>query len=111
MWWRVILTVLAFWLIGAHFLRFGDTLLCASAAALPLLMLIKHSLALRILQLALVISAIGVWGISGFDYVQMRLAVDAPWIRLATIMIGVALFTLAAAYWVEGIGRRRKLFA
>lgn len=110
MWWRVILIVLAFWLIGAHFLRFGDTLLCAVAAGLPLLMLIKHTLALRALQLILVISAIGVWGISGFDYVQMRLAVDAPWMRLAAIMTGVALYTLTAAYWVEGIGRRRKLF-
>ncbi|MGI2260341.1 hypothetical protein [Shewanella sp. GXUN23E] len=109
MWWRSILVALAFWLIGAHFLRFDDIWLCVAAALMPALLLFSNLAVYRVMQLALVIGAVGVWGVSGYDYVQMRIAMDAPWLRLAAIMSAVALFTFAAAWWVEGIARLRKL--
>ncbi|MCF1427279.1 MAG: hypothetical protein LPH19_04765 [Shewanella sp.] len=109
MWWRIILVALAFWLIGAHFLRFGDTWLCVATALMPALLLFPKLAAYRVLQLTLVIAALGIWGVSGYDYVQMRIAMDAPWLRLAGIMSAVALFTLSAVWWVEGITRLRKL--
>ncbi|MCW3171672.1 hypothetical protein [Shewanella subflava] len=108
MWWRVLIIAIAYLLIGAHFLRFNQIELAIFAAILPSLMLIKHVVATRLLQLGLVLGCIFVWGISTVDFVQMRMAMDAPWLRLACIMSGVMAFTLFAAYCCNGLTTRDK---
>ena len=107
MWWRVLIIFLAYVLIGAHFLRFGHNEACIAFALSPLLLLIKSTWATRILQLGLVISAILVWGLSAFEYIQMRIAADAPWYRLSAIMTAVIAFTLLAAWCGNGIIEKR----
>ncbi|QLE85131.1 MULTISPECIES: hypothetical protein [Shewanella] len=109
MWWRTLIVFLAFVLIGAHFMRFGQNLIAASFALAPILLLIKHPFINHLLSATLVICAILVWGLSGYDYVQMRIAMDAPWLRLAAIMSAVALFTLSAAFCSQGIAKLRLL--
>ncbi|WP_394205638.1 hypothetical protein [Shewanella waksmanii] len=107
MWWRTLIIFLAFVLIGAHFMRFGNNLVAVCFAIAPLLLLIKHKLINHLLSIVLVICAFAVWGLSGYDYVQMRIAMDAPWMRLAAIMTAVAVFTLLAANCSQGIAKLR----
>ncbi|WP_434940558.1 hypothetical protein ACRWQN_09440 [Shewanella sp. HL-SH8] len=108
MWWRVLIISIAYWLIGAHFLRFNHIELAIIAATLPCLMFVKHAVVSRLLQLGLVLGCIFVWGVSTVDFVQMRLTMDAPWLRLASIMAGVVAFTLFAAYCCNGLTRKNK---
>ena len=103
MWWRILLISLAYLLIGAHFLRFGQNEACIAFALSPLLLFIKTTWATRLLQLGLIVSAVLVWGVSSFEYVQMRIIAEAPWYRLSAIMAGVIAFTLFAAWCCNGI--------
>lgn len=107
MWWRIIIISLAFLLIGAHFMRYGYLAACSIFALAPLLLFIKHKAVTRLLQLTLIISALLVWGVSGFEFVQMRMAMDQPWLRLGLIMTAVVVFTLIAATCCNGIIAKR----
>ncbi|MGS0683344.1 hypothetical protein ACVBIL_19590 [Shewanella sp. 125m-7] len=108
MWWRILLICLAYLLIGAHFLRFGQNEACIAFALSPLLLFIKASWTTRLLQVGLVASAFLVWGVSSFEYIQMRMLAEAPWYRLSAIMAGVIAFTLLAAWCGNGIIEKRK---
>lgn len=108
MWWRWLWIVLAFWLLSAHFLRYDLLYGMGIFALAPLAGLIKPQISIRLLQLALVISTVTVWGLSTVDMIQMRLAHDAPWQRLAAIMATVMIFTLAAAWCGNGLLRQNK---
>ena len=108
MWWRILLISLAYLLIGAHFLRFGQNEACIAFALSPLLLFIKTHWATRLLQVGLVVSAFLVWGVSSFEYIQTRILADAPWYRLSAIMAGVIAFTLLAAWCGNGIIEKRK---
>ncbi|MBR9729227.1 hypothetical protein ACFOD0_11835 [Shewanella intestini] len=103
MWWRVLIVTLAYWLMSAHFLRFDQFTFTVLAALMPLAMIIRHKLAQIALQVGLIVGCIFVWGISTFDFVSQRIALDAPWTRLVIIMSGVVLFTLFAAYCCKGL--------
>ncbi|MGL5391237.1 MAG: hypothetical protein ACRDA8_07675 [Shewanella sp.] len=106
MWWRWLWIVVAYWLLSAHFLRYDQIYWVAVFALAPLAGLIKPQMSIRLLQLTLVISTVAVWGVSAVEMVQMRLAHDAPWQRLAAIMGTVMLFTLAAAWCGNGLLRK-----
>ncbi|GIU14795.1 hypothetical protein [Shewanella sp. MBTL60-007] len=107
MWWRILLICLAYLLIGAHFLRFGQNAACIVFALSPLLLFIKASWATRVLQVGLVACTFLVWGVSSFEYIQMRIIAEAPWYRLSAIMTGVIAFTLLAAWCCNGIIKKR----
>ncbi|GIU18312.1 hypothetical protein TUM4261_38960 [Shewanella sp. c952] len=107
MWWRIIFISLAYLLLGAHFLRFGQTEACIAYAIAPILLFIRATWVTRLLQLTLVVSAFLVWGTSAFEYVQMRMLAEAPWYRLSVIMTSVVVFTLFAAWCGNGIINKR----
>ncbi|RTR26320.1 hypothetical protein [Shewanella atlantica] len=107
MWWRVTIITLAYLLLGAHFMRYGQVILCAAYAAAPLLLFFKHPMITKLLQIVLVISAVLVWGMSSYNYIQMRITMGEPWYRLAGIMSAVTLFTLAAALCCNGVITKR----
>ncbi|WP_412495688.1 hypothetical protein [Shewanella chilikensis] len=98
MWWRVVLLCLAYWLLGAHFLRYSHTVAAAICLLAPAVLFVKSAIVVRVLQIGLLVGAVLVWAKSGFEYVAMRQAMDAPWLRLAFIMGGVTLFTLLSAW-------------
>lgn len=108
MWWRVSIISFAFILIAAHFLRIGQLTPTIIFAIAPLLLILKNNLVIRLLQITLVISAIFIWGISGYDYIEIRLAMGRPWIRLFIIMGSITLFTLIAALCCNGIIKNRR---
>ncbi|WP_299797035.1 hypothetical protein [uncultured Shewanella sp.] len=107
MWWRITIISLAYLLLGAHFMRYGQIALCSAYAAAPLLLFFKHPMITKLLQLVLVVSAVLVWGMSSYDYIQMRIAMGEPWYRLSAIMATVTLFTLGAALCCNGVISKR----
>ncbi|MDX1280460.1 hypothetical protein [Shewanella colwelliana] len=107
MWWRILTIFLAFALLGAHFLRYGQPLLCALFVVAPILLIFRHRFVAHFLQMVLLLSAVFVWGLSGYDYVQIRIAMDAPWLRLSLIMSAVTMFTICASICCHGVQKRR----
>ncbi|QSX35856.1 hypothetical protein [Shewanella sedimentimangrovi] len=99
MWWRTFIIALACLLTGAHFLRYDNLLLTLGCALLPLLCFGPKP-ALRLLQLALLSMLILVWGMSTFDYVQLRMAAGVPWMRLLLIM-GAVMTYMSLALWAS----------
>ncbi len=103
MWWRIILISLAYLLLGAHFLRFGQMPLAITCVMLPLLLLLKSNLITRIIQLGLVVATVMVWGISTYQYIDLRMTMHEPWYLLAIIMGSVISFSLFASYCINGL--------
>lgn len=106
MWWRVVIITLAFLLLGAHFLRFSQTEWAIIACTMPLLMFIRHNVINQLLKITLLLSVIFVWAVTTFNFIDMRITLSEPWLRLAFIMTGVMLFTLFAAFCTNGLHQR-----
>ena len=98
MYWRTIPTFLALILLGAHFLRAGSILLAAACVLLPLLLLIRRRVALRIVQCALAAGVV-VWIHTALVLTQMRMQLGVPWLRMLLILSAVCLFT-AGCVWL-----------
>ena len=96
--------------LGAHLLRGGQPLLALAAAALPLLLVPRHGLALRLLQGLLLLGALE-WVRTLAGIVDQRRAFGQPWHRLVLILGSVALVTALSAFaagrWHRGRGARR----
>ena len=107
MWWRVSIISLAYFMLGAHFLRFGQTPFAVVYGLAPLLLFVPHLAMTRLLQTILAISALLIWAPSTVDFISMRMSAGAPWIRLSLIMLSVMVFTLYAAWSANGIIARR----
>lgn len=110
MWWKVIIITLAYFLMGAHFMRYGNTIMIVVCALMPLLMFIKRPWTSKLLSSGLVLGSVLVWGVATFGFVEMRMAVEAPWLRLAVIMSAVIAFTLFAAYLCTQLQPKKGLF-
>ncbi|MEO3683585.1 MULTISPECIES: hypothetical protein [Shewanella] len=106
MWWRVTIISLAYLLLGAHFLRFDQHVLAIIAMSLPLLMLIRHSFTHTLLKIGLLVSVVFVWSVSAFNFIDMRIALQQPWLRLAIIMLSVMVFTVFAAFSTNGLNQK-----
>lgn len=104
--WRLLAPVLAFILLGASFLRAGDTLLVAACGALMLLLAVPRPWAARLAQLALAVAALRwlwlTWTLAG-----MRAAAGVPYGRMVAILGTVALLTLLAALVFSAARLRR----
>lgn len=92
---RIALFVIAALLLGAHFLRLGDLTIVAACVAAPFLFLYRRRPVLVVLQV-LAYGAALAWIAVAVRLVQARLQVGQPWMLGATILGGVALFTLLA---------------
>ncbi len=106
MWWRVIIITLAFLLLGAHFVRFSQTEWAIIACFMPLLMFIRHNIINQLLKFTLLLSVIFIWAVTTFNFIDMRMTLSEPWLRLAMIMGGVMIFTLFAAFCTDGLNQR-----
>jgi|GEM_PF-1898870 len=92
----LILPVLACWLLAAHFLRDDQLVLTAACVLLPLLLAVPRAWAARTLQVLLAVGALE-WLRTLAAIAAQRIAMDQPYLRLTVILLGVALFTAAAA--------------
>ena len=78
--------------MAAHFLRSGNLILVLACLAFPWLVLIRKTWVPRLLQVALGLGAIS-WLWTLVEIAQTRMAVGAPWVRMALILGAVALVT------------------
>ncbi|MDP1899640.1 MAG: hypothetical protein Q8K96_04210 [Rubrivivax sp.] len=87
---------LALALLGAHFYRAGSWPLVFACLVLLALLAWPRAWVARLVQAGLVAGAIE-WLWTAFGFVQQRLALGQPWLRLALILGAVALLTAASA--------------
>lgn len=88
--------VLALLLLAAHFLRYGNTVIVVGIAALSGLLFVRRPWAARIIQLVLVAGTVE-WLRTLVMLVQERMALGAPYLRMAIILGVVAAVTALAA--------------
>ena len=77
----------------AHFFRGSQTFLQVCCVLLLPLLIFRHPISGRIVQVALMLLSIE-WGFTAYQLVTARMAADEDWQRLAAILIAVTLFTL-----------------
>ncbi len=102
------LAVLGHLVLAAHALRGGDWGLCAALALAPLLLLTRRGFA-RLIAAAVLIGGAAVWVDAGLGFVRMRMAFEAPWLRLALIMAALVAASLGSGLWLLG-QRARAVF-
>ncbi len=84
-------------LIAAHFLRSGNLLLVVLSLAIPLLLLIRHRLAVRLAQTALFLATLQ-WLRTAATLSILRSDLGLPWVRMAVILGAMSAFTLGSLF-------------
>lgn len=98
---RTLPILLAAGVIGAHFLRVGAHGPMLTAWLAPSLLLIQRRWAARVLQSLLVLGA-GFWLVLLAQLAGLRQEMGMGWVRLAVILVLLALGTVASALALEG---------
>lgn len=93
---RLTPAILSLLVLGAHFLRSGQMLIVGACLALILLLLVRSKWIPRVMQLVLLLGSIE-WLWTLYAFAEQRMAHGQPWLRMAIILGGVALFTGASA--------------
>ncbi len=74
---RLIPVIVAYLLLGAHFLRYNNVLLTGLCALLPLLLLVKNRWALWVVQWSACVGAL-VWANTAAVLTKSRISAGAP---------------------------------
>lgn len=96
---RTILVILAFLLLAAHFLRFGQNVAVAVCLLGPLLLISRQAWA-RIAVRVLLFTGAAVWAFATFALVHQRVMQGRPWTRMLLILGAVTALTVAAGVCV-----------
>lgn len=104
---RISLFAVAALLLAAHFLRAGNVLLVALSLATPLLFLHRKRWSLILLQSAAYLGTV-CWLWVALQLVEVRQQAGRPWVAAAAILVGVALFTLAAGLLLNSRSMRER---
>jgi hypothetical protein len=97
---RVVLIVLAFLLLAAHFSRAGSNVLAGVSLIFPLMLLVRKPWAGWTLRIALVLGGLE-WLRTLVRLTSQRRGTGDEWVRMAVILGTVALVTLLAALAVR----------
>ena len=84
--------VVGFVLLAAHFFRGGDQLAALISILLIILVFVRRPWAARVIQVCLVLGSVE-WLRSTISLIHSRSEMGQPFLRLAIILGGVALFT------------------
>ena len=90
------LIVLSLAVLGAHFLRDGNTPLVAACLILIALLPVRHLLVARLVQAALVLGSLE-WLWTLYRLVEVRVAFGQPHARMTVIIVVVAAVTFCSA--------------
>ena len=82
---RLIPVFISFLLLGAHFVRAGQTILAVALLCVLLLLLIRQYWVPWIMQLILLLGAVE-WLRTLYAVAQIRIGADMPWMRMAIIL-------------------------
>lgn len=97
---RVVLIVLAFLLLAAHFSRAGSNVLAGVSLVFPLMLLLREPWAGWTLRIALILGGFE-WLRTLVRLVSQRRSTGDEWVRMAVILGAVALVTFLAAMAVR----------
>ena len=89
---RLLPVIISLLLLGAHFLRAGQSILVTASLLLIIPLLLRNAWVPRLIQLVLVLGAVE-WLRTLYNVAQIRMDMGMPWTRMALILGGVALFT------------------
>jgi hypothetical protein len=89
--------VLSLLLLGAHFMRYGNTVIVIGVAAMLALLFLRQRWVARFIQFFLVLGALE-WLRTLVMLVQMRTAMGEPYLRMAIILGLVTALTVFAAF-------------
>jgi len=92
---RLIPVTLSLLVLGAHFLRAGSPGLVAASVSAIGLLLVPRAWVPRVMTVALLVGA-GTWAHTAIDLARIRASLGEPYLRMALILGGVALFTAAS---------------
>jgi heme/copper-type cytochrome/quinol oxidase subunit 4 len=106
---RLIPVFLSALLLGAHFLRSGQTVITVLIVLFPVILLMKRAWAARATQIVLFLGGIE-WIRTLLIFVAARREADQPWTRLAVILGIVALFTIGSGLLFSLSGALRKRY-
>lgn len=87
---------LALWVLAAHFFRAGLLSVALLLIVAPALLLVRRPAAARVLQVVLAVGAVE-WLWTAAALLGHRLAEGRPWMRMAIIVVSVAVLTAASA--------------
>ena len=79
-------------LLAAHFFRAGQVVLAVIPVIIMLLLIIREAWVPKIIQVVLILGAVE-WLWTLYSVAEIRIEYGMPWIRMALILGGVALFT------------------
>ena len=104
--------VLSLVVLGAHFMRYGNEIGVVGSAVLIALLFIRRPFVARVVQAALVLGALE-WLHTLYQLMQVRIALDQPFMRMVIILGVVAavtacsslLFQLRPLKTTYGLGR------
>ncbi len=104
---RLLPVILSLLVLAAHFYRAGNLILVVLIAASPLLLLIRTSWIVRLIQVELLLGGIE-WIRTAIKLVHIRQAHNLPWERLAIILGSVAAFTILSTlvFNLKGLKKR-----
>ena len=88
--------VLSLVLLGAHFLRYGNSVGVIASVVLIALLAVRRPWTARLMQVALVIGALE-WIRTLYELVQLRVELGQPFTRMAIILGVVAAVTFCSA--------------
>ena len=92
---RLLPVFISFLLLSAHFMRAGQMAVTYVLLFLLLLLLIRKTWVPWVIQLTLLLGAVE-WLRTLVSFAQLRLEYGMPWMRMAIILVAVALFTVSS---------------
>ncbi len=95
-----ILIVLSLLVLGAHFFRDGNMPLVAACLILIGLLPVRHVQVARLVQLALVLGTLE-WLWTLYRLVEVRVALEQPYLRMTIILAVVAAISLCSALFFQ----------
>ena len=104
---RLLPVFISFLLLAAHFLRAGQVSISIVLLSLLGLLFLRKAWVPRVIQLILLLGTVE-WLRTLYSVAQVRIELDMPWMRMATILGVVALFTALSCLVFRSKALRRK---
>ena len=100
------LIVLCLVVLGAHFLRYGNSIGVAGSLLLVALLIVRRPWVARLIQIVLMLGALE-WLRTLYELVQARAALDQPFTRMSVILGVVVVVTVCSALLFQSSALKR----
>jgi hypothetical protein len=98
-------------MIATHFLRYANMTAVIISLLIPLLLFVRKKFIVRVIQITLVVVAF-LWIDTVMNLIAMREQIGYAWTRMAIILGGVVLFTIASGsvFYTKTLRERYGIF-